>query len=222
MSAAPAAIGVIVGMKSEAALLAEGMLMGCTGGRPEKAAAIAARMLEQGADGLISFGIGGGLAPGLRPGTLVVASAVDLGGATLAADPAWFRHLANQFPQARQGIVCGVSAAVVTPKEKAALHAETGGLLADMESGAVAEACAAAGKPFAVLRAVADPAERAIPPFALQGLDEEGGTRILPVLKGLLLHPFGLPALLALARDSQAALRALGAAARLLGPTLGF
>jgi hypothetical protein len=91
-----------------------------------------------------------------------------------------------------------------------------------MESGAVAEACVAAGKPFAVLRAVADPMNRAIPDYALQGLKEDGTTDVMPVLLGLLRRPATLPALLGLARDSRAALASLGSAARLLGPTLGF
>ena len=36
----------------------------------------AARLLEAGADGLVSFGIAGGLAPGVPPGTLGVATEV--------------------------------------------------------------------------------------------------------------------------------------------------
>jgi adenosylhomocysteine nucleosidase len=215
-------VGILVGMESEAALLPEGPLVGISGGRAGLAERLAREMLVAGVEGLISFGIAGGLAPDLRPGDLVVGSAVDLGGATLAAEPAWFRHLANQFPHARQGIVCGAGEAVVTAKQKAALFAESGGLVVDLESGAVAEACAAAGKPFAVLRAVADPADRSIPAFALRGLDENGRTRILPVLLGLMARPWCLPRLVGLARDSRAALESLRAAARLLGPTLGF
>jgi hopanoid-associated phosphorylase len=217
-----ASIGIIVGMRAEAALLPPRAMIGCSGGRFNKAAQIADYMLRAGVQGIVSFGVGGGLQPGLRPGQLVVATLVDLGGAALPADPAWSRNLLDQLPHAVNGIVCGVDEAAVDVTEKAALHAETGGILVDMESGAVAEACAAAGKPFVVLRAVADPADRAIPPFALAGLGEDGRTKFLPVLLGLIGQPATLPALLGLARDSRAALTALGAAARLLGPTLGF
>ena len=215
-------IGIIVGMRSEAALLAKGAMIGCSGGNPTRAAQIADYMLQTGADGLISFGIAGGLLPGLMPGALVIGSAVDLDGVSLPCDQAWSRRLANVLPTAQCGIVCGVSDAVLTPTAKAALHNVSNGLTVDLESGAVAEACAAAGKPFAVLRGVADPADRAIPAFALSGLAADGRMRVLPVLLGLLRRPLMLPALLGLARDSRKALTSLGAAARLLDASLGF
>jgi len=217
-----APIGFIVGMRSEAALLAPKSLIGCSGGRFDRAAHIADYMLSAGAQGIVSFGIGGGLAPNLRPGQLVVASMVDLGGASLPTDPGWSQHLLDRLPGAVRGIVCGVAEAAASPADKAALYADTGGLLVDMESGAVAETCAAAGKKFAVLRSVADPADRAIPAYAMAGLGDDGRTKILPVLWGLLRQPASLPALFGLARDSRAALTELGAAARLLGPTLGL
>ncbi len=209
-------------MRAEAALLPPRVPVGCSGGRSEQATQLAEHLLKAGADGLISFGIGGGVAPDLTPGRLVIGTSVDLGGASLPADPVWCRHLANQLPTARCGVVCGASAAALTVADKAALHSWSGGLLVDLESAAVAEACAANGKPFAVLRAVADPADRAIPGFAMAGLDDQGNTRLLPILVGLLRQPQALPALLRLAGDSRRALDALGAAARLLGPTLGF
>jgi len=216
------AIGIVVGMKSEAALLAPGAMIACTGGRPAKAEQLARYLLDAGAEALVSFGVAGGIDPGLAPGDLVIGAEVDLGGASLKADPEWAKRLHNALPKSRVGIVCGGQDAVLTRAAKAALHAESGGLTIDLESGAVAEACAAAGKPFAVIRAVADPAERAIPEFALKGLAEDGRTRALPVILGLLGRPHQLPALLGLARDNRAALASLGAAARLLGAPLGF
>jgi hopanoid-associated phosphorylase len=215
-------IGIVVGMQSEAALLPPGALIACSGGRPAKAAECADYLLKAGAEGLVSFGVAGGLDPGLAPGALVIGTEVDLGGASLKADEAWAGRLRDVLPGAHLGIVCGAVDPVLTAAAKASLHAESNGLVIDLESGAVAEACAAAGKPFAVIRAVADPAERAIPEFALKGLAEDGRTRALPVILGLLGRPHLLPALLGLARDNRAALDALGAAARLLDATLGF
>ena len=216
------AIGIVVGMQAESAMLRPGPMIGCSGGRPAKAEELARYLLGAGAEGLVSYGVAGGLDPSLSPGDLVIGASVDLGGASLQADEAWARRLHNALPKSRLGIVCSAQDAVLTAAAKAALHAESGGLTIDLESGAVAEACAAAGKPFAVIRAVADPAGRAIPEFALKGLDETGRTRALPVILGLLGQPLSLPALLGLARDNRAALSSLGAAARLLDASLGF
>jgi len=215
-------IGILVGMQVESVLLPPGSMIACSGGRPAKAEELAAYLLKAGAEGLVSFGVAGALDPGLAPGDLVIGTEVDLGGASLKTDEAWAKRLRNALPRARLGVVCGAQDAVLTVAAKAALHAESGGLTVDLESGAVAEACAAAGKPFAVIRAVADPAERAIPEFALKGLAEDGRTRALPVILGLLGRPHQLPALLGLARDNRAALKSLGAAARLLDASLGF
>ena len=215
-------VGIVVGMRSEAALLPSGAMIVCSGGRPAKAEELTRYLIGAGAEAVVSFGVAGGLDPHLAPGDLVIGTEVDLGGASLKADEEWAKRLHNVLPKARMGVVCSTQDAVLTPAAKAHLHAESGGLIIDLESGPVAEVCAAKGLPFAVIRAVADPAGRAIPAFALKGLAEDGRTRALPVILGLLGRPHKLPALLGLARDNRAALQALGAAARLLDASLGF
>ncbi len=67
---------------------------------------------------------------------------------------------------------------------KATLRAASGALAIDMESAAVAEAAAEAGVPFLVLRVIADPADRAIPPVALHGVAPDGSRRPWAVLRG--------------------------------------
>ena len=68
--------------------------------------------------------------------------------------------------------------------------------------------------PFAVLRAICDPAERDLPPAALVALDQAGAIGLWRVLVSLARAPQQLPGLLALARDAAAARRALLAATR--------
>jgi adenosylhomocysteine nucleosidase len=87
----------------------------------------------------------------------------------------------------------------------------------DLESGAVARVALAHGLPFAVLRAVADPAERNLPPAALLALDGAGRIGILRVLGSVFGNPGQILGLLALARDAAAARRALVGRVRTMG-----
>ncbi len=214
-------IAVVVGMHSEARLLS-GSRVVCSGGIPARARELADQLLADGAEGLVSFGIAGGLAPGLSTGRLVVGSAVALGAELIPADPDWCRRLAQALPQAMSGVVAGAGEVAATPQAKQSLHRRAGALAVDLESGPVAEACRQAGKRFAVLRAVADPPGRAIPALAMAGLGPDGRTRPWAVAAGLLRRPQELPALIRLGSETNVALRALSAAAECLGPALGF
>ena len=202
-------------MRSEARLLA-GHQVRCSGGRIARARDLARQLLDDGAQGLVSFGIAGALDPRLATGRLVIATSVVVGEQCFDADAGWREGLCAALPEAVAGIVAGSPEVVATPAAKAALHARRGAIAVDMESGAVAEACARAGKPFAVVRAIADPAGRGIPVLAMQGLGPDGETRPLAVAAGLLRSPGDLPALIRLGRDTRAALAALAVAARVL------
>jgi hopanoid-associated phosphorylase len=225
-------IGVIVGMRTEAKLWPKGTRVEISGGRADKAYALACRMLEDGADGLLSFGIAGGLDPDLRPGALVVASAVAVGDELIPCDPLWREGLLRRLTAmgkplevAEAGpreLVVGVEKIVASLSEKSALHGRWRARAVDLESAGVARASAQFDKPFAVLRAVADPAWRAIPDAALDGLDEKGSGRPLAVVADLAVKPWLFPAVIRVALDARAGLAALARAIALLDASLGF
>jgi adenosylhomocysteine nucleosidase len=79
----------------------------------------------------------------------------------------------------------------------------------DLETGAVARVAAAHGLPFAVLRAICDPAERDLPPAALVALNARGAIGLARVAGSLIAWPGQVPALLRLAADAAAARRSL-------------
>jgi len=214
-------IGVVTGLRAESRLVT-GCAVACGGGDPDRAEALARRLLVDGAEGLVSFGIAGGLRDDLRPGTLVVGEWVVTGETVLACDEAWSLRLLGQLPGSIGGTVVGARQVVTTPAAKRRLARRWQAVAVDLESAAVARACAQAGKPFAVLRAVADPAEREIPAPALAGLDPRGRMRPGAVAARLLRQPRDLLGLVRLGWDTRTALTALGRAARVLGPSLGF
>ena len=71
---------------------------------------------------------------------------------------------------------------LATEDAKRAAWRETGALAVDMESAVVARAADAAGIPFLVLRAIADPAVRELPSAALIPLAENGTPALARVL----------------------------------------
>jgi len=197
-------LGIVTGLAAEARLARPLGLVRAGGGLPAGAQAAAEWLVSQGVDGLLSFGLAGGLDPALRAGTIVLAAGVREDGRLTTTDPA----LSARFGQA-DGVLLAGSAVLAAACEKAALFAATGALAIDLESGAVARVAARHRLPFAVLRAICDPAERDLPPVALVALDARGGIGALRVLAALVRHPAQLPALIALARDAAAARAAL-------------
>jgi hopanoid-associated phosphorylase len=175
-----------------------------------------------GCQGIISFGLAGGLDPEFPPGTLVVASAVVAGNGPLATDSAWSQSLLKACPLAIPTLICGVDAPVSDPAEKESLFHSTGAAAADMESHIAADFAAKRGLPFAALRAIADPAHRRVPQAALKGMRDDGSIDALAVLRGLGREPRETGALLRVARDALAARRALTRARHRLGRGFGL
>ncbi len=185
--------------------------------------------LDRGAAGVISFGTAGGLGPDLEPGTLIIAEAVDGPFGRFECDKAWSERMAAALQaspltaQTRRGVEAAVAAPLTGAADKAALHRSSGGALAvDMESHLAAAAAAARGLPFAVCRAVVDPAWRSLPKAAMAGLRDDGSTAVLPILRELARDPLQLGGLLRVAADAGAARKALAGARRVLSESGAF
>ncbi|HUO55058.1 MAG TPA: phosphorylase [Rhodoblastus sp.] len=214
-------IAVVVGMTSEARVAAVGPDLTIVGGG--SAARVEELLAAVGPlDAVLSFGLAGGLDSGLRPGDLVAAHEVVSAEGAFSCHPGWARHLARSLAGARDGVLLGVDAPILTPHDKARLLRETGALAVDMESHGAARFAYAKGLPFAVLRAISDPQQRAIPPAALAGFRPDGSADAGAVLAALARSPGQLPALIRTALDARAAMAALFRGRRRLGALFGF
>jgi hopanoid-associated phosphorylase len=177
-----------------------------------------AQALARGASGVMSFGTAGGLAPDLMPGALVVADTIAGPAGRRSTDAGWGARIASALRGSMRGVrvesgpMAAVAAPVVSEQQKQALHRDTGALAVDMESHIAAEQAGAHGLPFAVCRAIVDPAWRTLPPAATAGLREDGTTALAPILRELARAPGQLPAMIRLAFDARAARLSLVAA----------
>lgn len=211
-------LGVLTGLKSEASIAARlfpGAAIRCACSDPIRADLAAAELAAGGATHLLSFGIAGALAADLRPGQIVLGSVtVAEDGGRFASDTTMLQRLAERLPEARVGHILAARGIVGRPEEKTALNRMTGAIAVDMESGALARVAAARALPFAVVRAIADPADRALPDFAPKCVGPDGGIAIGAVIAEIVLRPSRWGAARQLGRDSAAAHASLK---RLLG-----
>ena len=219
-------LGIVTGLAAERsclrALPADQRSVRCFGIGPEAAGKAASELLEEGCTALLSFGLAGGLDPRLRPGAVVVAEAiVTERGELFSTDSAWRRRVIRRLTMGSavsEGRLLGSDRPLLTPSAKRALAKGQSAVAVDMESRAVARAAQRSGVPFMAIRAVADPAERAIPPWLAEAIDDSGRPRLHVVAAGALANPFDVPRLFRLARDRRAALAALSRVALDAGP----
>lgn len=211
---------VATGLQREGRILAAPGLEVIAGGGDGARLEAALERQVAAADGIISMGIAGALAPSLRPGDWVVATAVLDGSSCLATDQPWMERLRARLPGVMAGKVLGMDAMVAEAGEKAALHRECGAVAVDMESHIAARVARRHGIRFVVARVVSDGAHRSLPPAARLGMRPDGSMDLPAVLRSLLADPLQLPALIRTGLEAERAFRSLLRGHRRLGPGL--
>ncbi len=204
-------LGVLCGLESEAVIARriKGALVVCAAARPELALRGAHELVRRGATQLLSFGLAGGLKPGLPVGSLIVGTHAQTAGEAWACDATWSAALLRNIPKARNEAVWGAESIVARAQDKRALYERTRCAITDMESHIAGRVAAEAALPFAVLRVVADPAVMDIPSAALVPLRDDGRVALRSVLRDVLNHPAQVPSLARLGLNTGAALRTL-------------
>jgi adenosylhomocysteine nucleosidase len=230
-------LGVITGLLAEARLLKsfieaktpEILVASAAGGEQARVRHAAQELCYRGVEGLISFGLAGGLAPQLRTGTLVVATRVisPAGRELDVIDRNWADRLWRSLgamlstPVYLAPIVTNMTP-VAAVAEKAGLYQKQGAYAVDMESAAAAAVAAECGLSFVALRAIADTARHALPPAALLAQRQDGSIDINAVMKAVRKQPAQLPALCRLGWESARAMASLQAAADVSGGRFFF
>jgi 4-hydroxy-3-methylbut-2-en-1-yl diphosphate reductase len=134
---------------------------------PERAKRHGERLAGEDFGALAVAGTGGGMAPDLVPGDVVVATEVSDGSTTTQCPSPVL--LAGELRRAGLAVTAGpvVSVGRLRGGREKALAAGAGAVLVDLESAWLAEG--AAGRPLAVVRAVSDTPQRPLLPWGLAG-----------------------------------------------------
>ena len=207
-----ASVLIVCGLKREAAILkGPGRTTLCG-----DASTLRARLAEAASfrpSLVVSWGLCGGLDPRLRPGDLILGAEVVSDEGSFRADEAVASSLSQRLGSAGARVaverLAASDAPVRTAAAKADLRRATGAAGVDMESLIAGQYALEQRAPFAILRAVADPAERDLPPLVLKAVDSDGGVDALAVIKELIRSPSQFAGLRVLAADSAAGFHAL-------------
>ena len=186
-------------------------------GDPERTTALVKDAARE-AKCLVSFGVAGGLAPHLAPGHVILSAEVIGDEQRWRPNEQFQRQIAGLAARigAVEGPVLGSRAILATEEDKIRAWRDTGALAVDLESAIAARAAEAAGIPFLVLRTVADPSTRELPPAALIPLAENGTPAFIRVALEVVRRPQQIASLFGLARETRQALTALAGPARAL------
>ncbi len=220
---------VVTGMNREAACVTgEGLTTICSGADVHQLRAALADVSHGDFAGVVSFGLAGGLCHSLKPGDMVIAHKAVAHEAHYEAHAPMSAILREGLMSSRVGrrvvlgAIAGVDAPVMHPHAKAALRQRTNAIAVDMESHVAAEYADRRGLPFVAVRAITDPASRALPPLAANAVDKQGAVNVRHVVRELKREPRQLGDLVRAGLDARAAFATLGRCGPLLGPVLGL
>jgi adenosylhomocysteine nucleosidase len=222
----------VTGLAFEARIVAgPGVTVVCGGGKIQLRRSLEVA-IRQGCHGILSFGIAGGLAPHLKPGSCIIARNIIADNGRYASDNGWAQSLMDMVRGATPrrdalrdvsfGDIAGSDVPLASTHAKRKLHEKTGAVAVDMESHVAARIAAEHRVPFAAFRVITDPSHRALPPAALVATNANGALDFHAVVRSLVRHPKQVPTLFRLALDSWAARQALVPSRRFLGPNLGL
>lgn len=214
----------VTGLRAEARIAerSAGVRAVAGGGDAARLYKLVRQLADEGCEAIISFGMAAGLAPQCSAGACLIGREVIYGGTAFSADPAWTACIKKIIDSAELVRIAGIDRPLTRPSEKEALHQASGAVAADMESHVVARIATELALPFAVLRVIADPAERALPQAAIAGMKADGGVDVGAVLASLATSPGQLRGLIRVAVEAGRARAALFRCGDLLGSGLGF
>jgi hopanoid-associated phosphorylase len=212
----------VTGLAFEAQIAADSHTHAICSGEGSTLARSLASAIAGDCRGLISFGIAGGLSPGLRAGTCIVGSSIVAETIEFSTDRHWSQALLRLNPDAFYGAIAGVTTIAAHPEAKRSLHMSTGALAVDNESHVVASVAEACGLPMAAVRVILDPVTRGLPAAALATVRANGTINLAALIHSIVRRPAELPMLLRTALDAWIGFAELLRCRQLLGAGFGL
>lgn len=189
---------------------------------------VAARLEEKldaaaraGAAGIVSYGLTGALADGLRVGDWIVGSRIR-GAIEHDCHTPWRDALAARLPESRVGVFFADGRMIDTIAEKRALGIDHDALAVDMESHVAARVARAHGLPFAIARIVSDEVGHLLPHAITVSMQPDGGFDRTRMRASLAAAPDQMRDVVQTMAQFLTGFRGLRAGAKALGERLAF
>jgi adenosylhomocysteine nucleosidase len=171
----------------------DNIIVALSGIGAERAYAVAALLLSQGATALLSWGCAAALDDRLSAGNVLLPHCViGASGENHPVSIQWHRQLYQTLSaqySVRTDALVESAALVKSPSEKQALAQRTMAIATDMESAAHARFARQHRLPFIVVRAVVDSVSTRLPENVMQSLDPEGEISVRSCLRHVFLQP---------------------------------
>jgi adenosylhomocysteine nucleosidase len=209
-------IGIVAGLEPEVRSLRrlpEEFSIAVSGMGAERSYRAAQRLVQSGAQALVSWGCAAALDSRLEPGMLVMPRAVvGASGEAHAVDTEWQQAVIgvlNSRLKVHTGPLVETVRTLATAADKRELLTRSRALAADMESAGVARAARELGVPFLALRAIADGADVAVPQELERAVAADGEIDVGATAARLIVAPWRWPAAVRLGLGFRAALLTL-------------
>lgn len=176
---------------------------------------------REGASGIVSYGLTGGLADGLKIGDWVVGNRLR-GAVEQTCDPAWRDAIAARLPGSRVGAFFADGRMIDTIAEKRALGVAHDALAVDMESHVAARVARAHGLPFVIVRIVSDEVDHLLPHAVTVSMRPDGGFDRTRMRASLAAAPDQMRDVVQTMAQFAAGFRGLRRGARQIGDRFAF
>ena len=212
---------VVTGFNREVATLRQSGIVVVAGGGDSVGLRARLEQAAAGTAGIVSYGMAGALADGLKIGDWVVGNRLS-GAVDLECDPAWAAALLAKLPGARLGGYFADGRMIDSVAEKIALGQRHNALAVDMESHVAGAVAAERGLPFAIVRCISDGARHLLPHAITVSMRPDGGVDGKAMLRSLASRPSQVADIARTTAGFAKAMGELKRGARRIGPRMGL
>lgn len=162
------------------------------------------KLIDYGADILISWGTAASLDENLKPGTIVIPSKIVTDyNSEIETDPVIRKIIINLLKNENIKTdcnLCSTNKLLTDFNQKIALGLQKKSIAADMESAAIAELCRKKNIPFGTVRSISDSPTISIPSTITKNMTVNGDINIFRLILSILVNPNEWIALIKLSR----------------------